>query len=110
MLSNLKRKEGSSWRMVPQGQSNSAIAGKLGLHRVTVATWRARFLDQGLEGLYDELRCGGPRSIGDEQIAQLIAKTLKTKPVGGTHWSCRTLAAQSELSKSTVQRVWKAFG
>ena len=96
--------------LAEQGQSNLAIARKLGLHRVTVATWRKRFVAQSLEGLYDELRCGGPRCIEDERIAELITKTLKTKPAHGTHWSCRSLAAETELSKSTVQRVWKAFG
>ena len=29
---------------------------------------------------------------------------------GATHWSTRTLAAQTGVSKSTVQRVWHAFG
>jgi putative transposase len=92
------------------GQPNLAIAKQLGIHRVTAASWRKRFLAQGLEGLHDELRSGGPRSIEDEQIAELIKKTLDAKPEGGTHWSCRSLAAETAISKSTVQRVWKAFG
>lgn len=61
-------------------------------------------------GLYDEQRPGGPRSISDEQVSLLICKTLKTKPVGGTQWSCRSIAAETRLSKSTVQRVWQTFG
>ena len=40
----------------------------------------------------------------------MIRKTLKTKPKGGTHWSCRSIAAETDLSKSTVQRIWQAFG
>ena len=42
--------------------------------------------------------------------ARLVRKTLKTPPKGGTHWSCRSIAAETRLSKSTVQRVWQAFG
>jgi len=63
-----------------------------------------------VDGLYDEPRPGRPRSISDEQVAELINTTLQTTPEGATHWSCRTLAKQTGVSKSTVQRVWSAFG
>ena len=92
------------------GHSNTEIAEKLGLSKPTVGIWRKRYLTQRLQGLYDEPRPGGPRSIRDEQVATLIRKTLRTKPKDGTHWSCRSIAAETKLSKSTVQRVWKAFG
>ena len=93
-----------------QGMSQSDIGAQVGLSRAMVGMWRQRFLKQGLVGLYDEPRPGGPRSISDERISQLIRKTLKTKPKGGTHWSCRSIAAETDLSKSTVQRIWQAFG
>lgn len=96
--------------LAAQGMSQSDIGAKVGLSRAMVGMWRQRFLKQGLLGLYDEPRPGGPRSISDERISQLIRKTLKTKPKGGTHWSCRSIAAETDLSKSTVQRVWQAFG
>jgi putative transposase len=93
-----------------EGASNSAIAAELGLTRPTVGIWRERYLRQGLQGLYDELRPGGPRTIGDEQVAVLLRRTLKTQPKGATHWTCRALAAETQVSKSTVQRIWRAFG
>lgn len=96
--------------LAADGHSNTKIAENLRLSMPTVGVWRARYLTQRLAGLYDEPRPGGPRSIGDEEVATLIRKTLKTKPKGGTHWTCRTIAAETKLSKSTVQRVWKAFG
>jgi putative transposase len=92
------------------GMSIQDIGTKVGLSRVMVGLWRKRFLAQGLVGLYDEQRPGGPRSVSDEQVSVLIRKTLKTKPKGGTHWSCRSIAEETGLSKSTVQRVWQAFG
>jgi putative transposase len=92
------------------GVSNQDIAARLHLNQVTVGHWRRRFLRQGLRGLHDELRPGRPRSIGDERVAALIRKTLRARPARGTHWSCRSLAAHSRVSKNTVQRIWRAFG
>jgi putative transposase len=93
-----------------EGMQNIQIAKELSTTRETVGKWRKRFLEQGVEGLYDELRPGRPRTVDDEQLAALIRKTLDTKPVGGTHWSCRTMAKEIGVSKSTVQRVWNTFG
>jgi len=92
------------------GESNTHIAERLGLSLPTVGIWRRRYLMQRIQGLYDEPRPGGPRSIGDEEVAALLRKTLKTRPKDGTHWTCRSIAAETRISKSTVQRVWKAFG
>lgn len=96
--------------LAADGLYNTVIAAHVGLSGAMVGFWRKRFLAQGLMGLYDEPRPGGPRSIRDEQIAVLIRRTLNTKPKDGTHWTCRSIAGQTRLSKSTVQRVWRAFG
>ena len=93
-----------------EGAPNVEIAKTLGLSRETVGKWRERFVRQGIEGLYDEYRAGRPRSIDDEQVAELVSKTLHSKPQGATQWSTRDMAEQSGISKSTVQRVWSAFG
>ncbi len=67
-------------------------------------------MEQGVSGLHDEMRPDRPRPISDERVAQLVRKTLETKPEGGTHWSVRQIAGQTRLSKSTVHRIWRAFG
>src|SRR5450432_4354682 len=92
------------------GKMNQQIARQLGLTNATVGKWRRRFVEQGVAGLHDELRSGRPRPISDERVAQLVRKTLETKPKGGTHWSVRQIAGQTRLSKSTVHRIWRAFG
>ena len=86
------------------------IARQLGLTNATVGKWRQRFLEQDVAGLHDELRPGRPRPISDERVAQLVRNTLETKPKDGTHWSVRQIASQSRMSKSTVHRIWHAFG
>jgi putative transposase len=96
--------------MASEGMKSIDIAEKIGLSRVSVGKWRSRFAEGGLNGLYEELRPGRPRQIEEERIAALITKTLRSTPRGQTHWSCRTMSESVGLSKSTVQRVWNAFG
>src|SRR5208283_5095700 len=92
------------------GKTNREIARQLETNKNTVGLWRRRFLKHGVSGLYDELRPCRPRPISDERVAQLVRKTLKTKPKAGTHWSIRQIAAETGVSKSTVHRIWQAFG
>ena len=92
------------------GKMNLQIARQLELTNATVGKWRRRFLKYDVAEIYDELRPGRPRPISDERVAQLVRKTLETKPKGGTHWSIRQIAAETRVSKSTVHRIWQAFG
>jgi putative transposase len=96
--------------MAADGASNTMIAQKLGLSRVSVGLWRQRYLDYGIQGLHGELRPGRPRTISDERVASLVRKTLNTKPKHGTHWSVRSMARQMGISAPTVNRIWHAFG
>lgn len=92
------------------GKKNQEIALAVGLNRNDVGKWRRRFTKEGLQGLYDQLRPGRPRSVSDEAVTRLIRKTLKLKPREATHWSTRLMSEASGVSKSTVHRVWTAFG
>jgi transposase len=64
------------------GLKNKEIASKLLICTHTVGTWRNRFAERGMDGLYDEPRPGAPREIGDDEIASTIRKTLETRPKG----------------------------
>ncbi|TQJ16933.1 IS630 family transposase [Kribbella jejuensis] len=92
------------------GLSTSAVARKLDVHVATARRWRARFVEQGLDGLLDEPRPGRPRTVRDEQVEAVITTTLETAPKDATHWSTRSLAAELGLSQSAVSRIWRAFG
>jgi len=96
--------------MAAEGATNKAIAEKIEYSPQSVGLWRGRFLEQGIQGLHDELRPGRPRSISDEQVAELVRKTLQTKPEGRTHWTTRSMAGETQISRPTVQRIWNAFG
>jgi transposase len=92
------------------GRSNSEVAQHVGANHSTVAKWRKRFVEQGVNGLNDADRPGVPRRITDEMVEALVVKTLETKPKGATHWSTRSMAAKVDMSPTTVSRIWRAFG
>jgi transposase len=93
-----------------EGDTNSEIAGRLGIARPTVTKWRNRFAEHRLDGLTDEPRPGRPRTITDEQVEEVIVKTLETTPKNATHWSTRSMAAEVGLTQNAVLRIWQAFG
>ena len=92
------------------GLNNKEIAAKVGVCAATVGTWRNRFAESRMNGLYDEPRPGAPREIGDDEIAATIRKTLETRPKGRTHWSLRSMAKEIGHAPSTVHCIWQAFG
>jgi transposase len=77
---------------------------------LTVSKWRRRFAEERLDGLLDEPRPGAPRKVSDDAVEAAVVRTLETTPKGATHWSTRRLAKTVGMSKSTVQRIWNAFG
>jgi len=93
-----------------QGNSNKAVAAKLGVSQQMVCKWRRRFVERRLDGLHDEPRPGGPREISDAEVEAVVVRTLESKPRNATHWSSREMARVSGISTSSVQRIWRAFG
>jgi transposase len=93
-----------------EGRSNTEVGDHLGVNRATVGKWRARFVERRLDGLHDEPRPGGPRTINDEDVERVIVKTLEETPRDATHWSTRSLASATGMSQSAVSRIWRAFG
>ncbi len=93
-----------------EGLPSKEVAARLGVHEHTVGKWRRRFARDRVEGLTDEYRPGRPRTVADEQVAEVIERTLNTTPKDATHWSIRSMAAEMGLSHTTIRRIWNAFG
>src|SRR5262249_31123194 len=93
-----------------ESRETTAVARRLHVSPTTVCKWRARFLQDRLDGLFDEPRPGAPRQITDAQVEDVVIRTLETPPAGATHWSLRDMAKASGLSRMTVSRIWGAFG
>src|SRR3984893_9134563 len=96
--------------MSAEGVSNQTIAARCGVSVPTISHWRRCWRGRGVAGLHGELRPGRPRSHDDEQVAALMRKVLHSRPPNATHWSVRTVAAHTGISKSTVARYFALFG
>src|SRR5437867_6907008 len=90
-------------------QCETAIAAEIKVTRKTVRLWRDRFAAQGLSGLWEIAPGRGRKATyKPERIKAVIDATLQSKPKGMTHWSCRLMAANQRISKSTVSNLWRS--
>ncbi len=92
------------------GVSNTTIAHRFATSISLVSLWRRRYRDQGLAGLYGEVRPGRPRTHDDDRIAALLKRTLATRPRDATQWTVRALSETTGISKSSVHRYLTLFG
>lgn len=91
------------------GKSEAAIAAEMNVNRKTVRLWSERFVAQGLPGLWEVAAGRGRKATYTaERIKEVIDATLQSKPKGMTHWSCRLMAANQGMSKSTVSNLWRS--
>jgi putative transposase len=88
-----------------EGATNPEIAAETGVSLPTVGLWRRSFGERRLEGLADAPRSGRPRTIDDDEVKRVLAKTLEQPTDGSTHWSVRRLAAATGISATTVHRI-----
>ena len=90
------------------GQDNVAIAAQLEVSRPTVQLWRKRVREQGIGAVWKIAPGRGRKPRYDQATREaIIEATLHSKPAGMSHWSCRLMAAAQEVSKSTVNRLWR---
>ena len=92
--------------MALAGEQNQTIAARLGVSRPTVNLWRGRVRDSGIGEVWEIAPGRGRKPYYDQAKRDaIINSTLPTKPKGMTHWSCRLMAGEQEVSKDTVNRL-----
>ena len=97
--------------MTADGVPTNEIVQTLKTSHPTITRWRQRYAEQGVDGLCkDATRPGRKPRIGEERVRDVIGRTLHSTPINATHWSTRTMAAATGLSKATVQRLWRDHG
>ncbi len=102
--------EPEGFSLSADGESNQSIARALKVSTASVTYWQKRFGTDRLAGLHDLPKAGRPRTHDDDRIADLLNKVLRQRPKQATHWSVRGVAAETGISKSTIQRYFDLFG
>lgn len=104
-----------------EGLTGPEIAGRVGCTEPTVIKWRRQYAEDGLAGLEDAPRPGGPRTVlTEEAISQILSATVTPLPeslqaMGVTHWSSRRLAdwlrrqKKLQVSHDSITRLWRRF-
>src|SRR6202040_3173522 len=87
------------------GTTYREIARTLKTSLPTIARWKMRFERDGLVGLAGRHQGSKPRAATPKVQARVIRRVQQKPGDGSTHWSCRKLASELELSKSTVLRI-----
>ena len=93
-----------------RGKNDVKVAEELGIDAKTVYKWRKRFVDYRICALADVPRPGRPRTINDDKVEEVIKLTLETMPRGASRWSTRDMAKRAGIDRTTVSRIWRAFG
>lgn len=91
------------------GRSDSAVAQELEINRKTVMLWRRRFAQEGIDSLWEVAPGRGRKpTFGPDKIEAIVNATLQAKPKGMRQWSCRLMAKNQNVSKSTVSNIWRS--
>ncbi len=93
-----------------EGQNKNGIARELGITRPTVYLWIQRYQEGGIANLLkDAPRPGRIPSLSEEKEKAIVDATLHSKPENATQWSVRLMAKSQDVSRMTVQRIWKKY-
>ncbi|MFO0420658.1 MAG: helix-turn-helix domain-containing protein, partial [Planctomycetota bacterium] len=94
-----------------KGRQNKEIAEDLGTLQKTVGLWRNRFAKLRIAGIEkDAPGRGRPKTIGATKVVDIVRITTQETPPNATQWSTRDMAKASEVSASTVRRIWREHG
>jgi transposase len=92
------------------GASYSTLTERLGWSSRTTATWKTRFLADGIDGLRSRHQGSKPRVLTPRLEARILARTRQAPSDGSTHWSTRKLAKALTITHTLVATVWQRAG
>jgi transposase len=91
--------------LAEKGLTNEQVAQLVGLSAHKVGKWRRRVAEEGLDGLADRPRAGGPRRYGHDQRLRVFQTACSPPPQGETRWTVRSLAAAVGIGKSQTHAI-----
>lgn len=97
--------------LAAEGKTNEQISAELGMERIKVGRWRARFAAQGRPGIESDAPGRGRKpTYSAEDIRVVIERTTMEKPKGATCWSRSLMAKDTGISDSTIGKIWREHG
>jgi transposase len=94
-----------------EGMPTQELMRRLKVSNPTLNLWRRRYLEGGVAALEKgRTRPPGTAPLPPEKVNEVLTLTQSGKPTGATHWSCRTMAARVGISRTAVNRIWRAHG
>lgn len=91
--------------LAEKGLTNEEIAPLVALSAHKVGKWRRRVAEQGIEGIADRPRAGGPRRYGHDERLRVFQTACSPPPQGETQWTVRSLAAAVGIGKSQTHAI-----
>ena len=86
--------------LAAEGMQSKDIATRLGVGRVQVARWRARYARSRLSGIERDRPRGAPPMKID--VARLIELTTQSQPEAATHWPPCSARCSSSTTRSST--------
>lgn len=74
----------------------------------TLHKWKNRYLEDGVDGLFDKPRSGRPTVIDDKIVKKVLKLTTERVPQEATHWSVNLMAEYAQTTTWQVRQIWKA--
>ncbi len=100
--------------LLHQGSTLQNVAKALGIDGNTVAIWRNRYLENGLDFLTDQPRSGRPTKFDETHRAKIRSLASSKTPEGHSKWSLQLLAKKAvelefceSLSPTKVREMLK---
>ncbi len=91
--------------LADKGVTNEKMAPLVGLSAHKVGKWRRRVAEEGIAGLADRPRPGGPRRYGHDERLRVFKTACSPPPQGETQWTVRSLAAAVGMGKSQTHAI-----
>ena len=90
-----------------RGLSHQEIAEEQSVSLLAIGRWRKRWAAKGLVGLQDAPGRGRKPRLSPKAVGRALS-LARTQAPQSWPWSVRTMACETGLSKSSVQRLWSA--
>jgi transposase len=85
-------------------------SARFGVRPNTVIFWRNRFAKFGVDGLFDETRCGRPVTYGEELRDRVLQLLGTAPPLGQARWDGPAIANVLNVSVHAVWRLMRKEG